>query len=93
MQRLLQDHLRNPAPTAATLGDDMLYGVDAIRAFLNLRNNKQVYNMRDAGEAPIILIPAIGIAASKTALNDYFKSLAADTKTRAAKLADRKKYR
>ena len=76
MTRLLPSHIR---PIAT---DDLLYGAEAIREFLNLRNVKQVYRLRETAvrkkidkPAPIFEIPGIGLAARKTALSEYLIGL------------------
>lgn len=82
MNRALPPHLRiaqckaavpiNIEPAIETIADDVLYGAEAIRKFLGLKNTKQVYYMFDRGNSPIGKVPGLGLTASKKALLEWY---------------------
>jgi len=75
-QRLLPTRLSAPAPAPKpALKDDLLYGAEEIRAFLRLKDIRQVFRLRQKGQAPIFNTPGIGLTARKSALNAYFARL------------------
>ena len=80
MQRLLPARLTPIAGTATgkqrpALKDDLLYGADEIRDYLRLRDARQVFRLRQKGQAPIFNTPGIGLTARKSALDAYFARL------------------
>jgi hypothetical protein len=75
-QRLLPPRLQAPAPTGKpSLKDDLLYGAEEIRDYLRLRDARQVFRLREKGQAPIFSTPGIGLTARKSALDAYFARL------------------
>jgi hypothetical protein len=75
-QRLLPSRLTAPAePPRPALKDDILYGAEEIRNFLRLKDVRQVFRLRQKGQAPIFNTPGIGLTARKSALDAYFTRL------------------
>jgi hypothetical protein len=56
-------------------GDQLLVGAARIRAWLGLKNEKQVYNLRDRTEIPIFPMPGVGLAARKPSLEAWISRL------------------
>jgi hypothetical protein len=81
-QRLLPDRLTTPkAAKLSSVADvvdlkgDLIYGVAAIQAELQLPTPKHVYRLREKTDAPIFIMPGMGIAARKSALRAWQKRI------------------
>lgn len=57
-----------PVDDAPPLKDDLIYGVEALRAELHLRNTKQVYHLRERSNVPIFMMEGVGLCARRSAL-------------------------
>lgn len=72
--RLLPQRLTELPPVADNappLKDDLIYGVEAIRDELNLRNAKQVYHLHKRSNAPIFMMEGIGLCARRSGLRAW----------------------
>ncbi|WP_395020210.1 hypothetical protein [Dongia sp.] len=67
-----------PKPDRPALKDDILYGAEEIRAYLRLRDARQVFRLRQKGHAPIFNTPGVGLTARKSGLDEYFAKLEAE---------------
>jgi hypothetical protein len=60
-------------PARPLLGDDMLYGVEEIRAFLSLKDTKAIYRLHEKGGSPIFKLEGVGFAARKSSLSAWIE--------------------
>jgi len=76
--QLIPDRISAVKPTSNDpISDDILYGAESIRAFLGLRNVRQVYTMseRKVDRPPFFRTPCGGLTAFKSSLIKYLRDL------------------
>lgn len=73
-----------------SLAERLLIGAAAIKEWLGLPDEKQVYNLRDRGYAPIFQVSGLGLAALKDELEQWIYRSAKEDLARRQRRRNRK---